>query len=117
MSIITNSNLDNPQVVNIYEWSIREVMAKREMFKRIFLIGYIPNQRLYQITCINQINLKQVIVSGKHSNILYLLRGQSGLNSINEAFWNVHIKTNEVIYEKDISHKYRNLEDEQDQNN
>lgn len=112
MSIITNSTPGNFEIVNIYEWSIRKVMYRREKRYRSYLIGYVPSYNKLEITCVNRIYLEQRIVSDERADSLYSLCGSPGLTDLAEDIWRDHKKIVRIIYETEISHKYKDLDDE-----
>jgi hypothetical protein len=112
MSIITNSISENFEIINIYEWSIRKVMYRREKRYRTYLIGYVPSYNKLEITCASRIYLEERVISEEGTDRNYLLCGQSGLTDLAEDIWRDHKKIVRIIYEADISHKYKDLDDE-----
>ncbi|MDI1279676.1 hypothetical protein [Methylobacter sp.] len=112
MSIITNSISGNFEIINIYEWSIRKVMCRHDKRYRTFLIGYVPSYEKLEITCVNRIYLEQRVISEEGTDRNYLLCGQSGLTDLAEDIWRDHKKIVRIIYETDISHRYKDLDDE-----
>lgn len=112
MTNIPNSMPENFEIFNMYEWSIRKVVFRHTKVYRTYLIGYVPSYNKLEITCVNRIYLEQRVISEEGTDRNYLLCGQSGLTDLAEDIWRDHKKIVRIIYEADISHKYKDLDDE-----
>ncbi|MDI1278533.1 hypothetical protein [Methylobacter sp.] len=112
MSNIPNSMPENFEIYNIYEWSIRKVVFRHMKVYRTYLIGYVPSYNKLEITCVNRIYLEQRLISEEGTNSNYLLCGKSGLTDEAEDIWFYHKKIVRIKYEIDISHKYKDADDE-----
>lgn len=87
-------------------------MCRHDKRYRTFLIGYVPSYEKLEITCVNRIYLEQRVISEEGTDRNYLLCGQSGLTDLAEDIWRDHKKIVRIIYETDISHRYKDLDDE-----
>jgi hypothetical protein len=112
MGIITNSPLENSDIANIYDWSIRKVIFRGYNRYTTYLIGYVPSYGKLEITSVNRIYLEQRVISQEGRVRNFLLCGQSGLTDLAEDIWHDYKNIYRISYETDISHKYRDLDDE-----
>ncbi|MEY3787525.1 MAG: hypothetical protein RIQ94_985 [Pseudomonadota bacterium] len=104
--------LEHFDIYNIYEWSIRKVVFRHTKVYRTCLIGYVPSHNKLEITCVNRIFLEQRVISEEGTDRNYLLCGQSGLTEEAEDIWCCHKKIVRIKHETDISHKYKDADDE-----
>lgn len=112
MNNITNSISGNSEIIKIYEWSIRKVMFRHARRYRTYLIGYVPSCNKLEITTVKRVYLKQRLISGDHTDDIYSLCGSPGLDAEAEDIWCNYKKFVRIIHEKDISHKFKDLNDE-----
>jgi hypothetical protein len=112
MNIIPNSIPEHFDIYNIYEWSIRKVVFRHTKVYRTYLIGYVPSYNKLEITCVNRIYLKQRLISDESTDSIFSLCGSPGLTDLAEDIWRDHKKIVRIIYETDLSHKYKDLDDE-----
>ena len=111
MNNITNSISDN-KIIKIYDWSIRKVLFRHTKSYVTYLIGYVPSYRKLEITCIERIFLKERLISEDCSDDMYSLCGPSGIPEEAEEIWCDYKKLFHIKYEIDISHKYKDADDE-----
>ena len=102
MNNITNSISDNNEIIKIYDWSIRKVIFRHPRSYRTYLIGYVPKYRKLEITCVEQIFLKERLISEDCSDDMYSLCGSQGLTDEAEEIWCDYKKLLHIKYEIDI---------------
>ena len=112
MSILTDSIAANARVIDIYDWSIRKVVFRHNKYYESFLIGYVPGHNKLEIACIKRFYLKERLISEEGIDDIYYLYGQSGLTDEAEKIWGAYKICARIVYEIDITHKYKNQDDD-----
>jgi hypothetical protein len=103
---LTDPDLSNAIVVDVFDWSIRKVRIKGPIENIYVLIGNAFSYNKFEILQIKRFYTKPRLIAVEGADEFYSLCGQSGLVAEAEVFWCEYKIMAGIIFDLDITHKY-----------